>query len=47
MLVWQNKPEYPGRQEHEKEFRASTHVAPFWQGLEAHSLMLVWQSEPE
>jgi hypothetical protein len=34
-------PEYPGKQPQLKEFTASEQVAPFWQGLEAHSLMLV------
>jgi hypothetical protein len=44
---WAKKREMETDQEQEKLFKASTHVAPFWQGLEEHSLMLVWQRVPE
>jgi hypothetical protein len=40
-------PEKPGRQVQEKELNPSEHEAPFRQGLEVHSLILVWQSGPE
>jgi hypothetical protein len=40
-------PEKPGKQAQEKLSNPSEHVPPFWQGLEAHSLILVWQTEPE
>jgi hypothetical protein len=31
----------------EKVFKPSRHVAPFWQGFEAHSLLSVWHRLPE
>jgi hypothetical protein len=47
MLVWQSVPEYPGKQTQENVLNPSEQEAPFWQGLEKHSLILVWQTLPE
>jgi hypothetical protein len=37
----------PDAQMQVKPLTPSLQVAPFWQGFEAHSLMLVWQKAPE
>lgn len=37
VLVSQNTPVYPAKQTHLNMFTSSTHCAPFWQGLLAHS----------
>jgi hypothetical protein len=47
VMLPQRTPEKPGAQLHENPFTASMQVAPFWQGLEAHSFMFVWQRTPE
>jgi hypothetical protein len=41
ILVWQSSPENPGKQEQEKLLNESIQDAPFWQGLEEHSSVLV------
>ena len=43
-LVWHRTPVYPGTQLHEYMLTKSLHVAPFWQGVLAHSLMSVQQT---
>jgi hypothetical protein len=40
-------PEKPSAQEQPKLLTASKQLAPFWQGLDSHSLMSVWQKVPE
>jgi hypothetical protein len=47
MFVWHRVPEYPGEQLQVKLLIPSLQTAPFWQGLEAHSLMFVWHRVPE
>jgi hypothetical protein len=46
MFVPHVVPEYPAAQLQVKLATPSVHVPPFWQGLPAQSLMLVWQFVP-
>jgi hypothetical protein len=46
MLVWQFAPLKPARQLHEYAPMPLVQVAPFWQGLPAHSSMSCSQLAP-